>query len=141
MKQTERTSNDHPVYKAFASGDNDLALARNVVEYLEKRFTSIEIKIEDDYLADKIAQEVMKNNNELYKNFSDEMRVQNEKFNEDMRAQNEKFNDAIRAQGEKFNDAMLAQNEKFYSKLQMHTYWTVGTILVAAGIIIAFLQL
>ena len=119
MKQTERTSNDHPVYKAFASGDNDLALARNVVEYLEKRFTSIEIKIEDDYLADKIAQEVMKNNNELYKNFSDEMR----------------------AQSEKFNDAMLAQNEKFYSKLQMHTYWTVGTILVAAGIIIAFLQL
>ena len=80
--------------------------------------------------ANKIAQEVMKNNNELYKNFSDEMRAQNEKFNEDMRDQNEKF-----------NDAMLAQNEKFYSKLQMHTYWTVGTILVAASIIIAFLQL
>ncbi len=185
MKQTERTSNDNPVYKAFASGDNDLALARNVVEYLEKRFTSIEIKIEDDYLADKIAQEVMKNNNELYKKFSDEMRAQNEKFsdeirehsekfndamreqnakfndtirshnakfNDEMRAQNkefndeireqsEKFNDTIRVQGEKFNAAMLAQNEKFYSKLQMHTYWTVGTILVAAGIIIALLQL
>ena len=102
--------------------------------------------------ANKIAQEVMKNNNELYKNFSDEMRAQNEKFNDDMRdqnekfnddmrVQNEKFNDAIRAQSEKFNDAMLAQNEKFYSKMQMHTYWTVGTILVAAGIIIAFLQL
>ena len=196
MKQTERTSNDNPVYKAFASGDNDLALARNVVEYLEKRFTSIEIKIEDDYLADKIAQEVMKNNNELYKKFSDEMRVQNEKFSDEMRVQNEKFsdeirehsekfndamreqnakfndtirsqnakfndemraqnkefndeireqsekfNDTIRIQGEKFNAAMLAQNEKFYSKLQMHTYWTVGTILVAAGIIIALLQL
>ncbi len=177
MKEAERTSNaqhDHPVYKAFASGDNDRALAGNVVEYLEKRFTSIEVKIEDDYLAERIAQEVMKNNNELYKKFSDEMRVQNEKFsdeirehsekfndamreqnakfndtirshnakfNDEMRAQNKEFNDEIREQSEKFNAAMLAQNEKFYSKLQMHTYWTVGTILASAVVIIALLQL
>ena len=133
MKQTEKTPNDihdNPLYKAFAGGDNDLALCLIAVEYLEKRFTSIEIKIEDDYLAERIAQEVMKNNNELYKKFSDEMREQNKEFN-----------DAMREQNKEFNDAMREQNDKFNSKLQMHTYWTVGTIIATGAVLAAFLQL
>ncbi len=111
MRQTERTPNDlhdNPLYRAFTGGDNELALYLIAVEYLEKRFNSIEIKIEDDYLAERISQGVMKNNNELYKKFSDEMREQNDRFN---------------------------------SKLQMHTYWTIGTILATGAIIAAFLQL
>ena len=133
MKETDRTPkdlHDNPLYKAFAGGDNNLPLCLIAVEYLEKRFTSIEVKIEDDYLTEKISQEVMKNNNELYRKFSDEMREQSEKFNDEMRGQSEKFNDTMRA-----------ENEKFYSKLQMHTYWTVGTILATGAMIVAFLQL
>ena len=166
MKETDRTPKDirdNPLYKAFAGGDNNLPLCLIAVEYLEKRFTSIEVKIEDDYLAEKISREVMKNNNELYRKFSDEMRGQSKEFNDAMREQNEKSNDAMREQNEKsndamqaqsekfsdemreqnkeFNDAMRAENDKLNSKLQMHTYWTVGTILATGAMIVAFLQL
>ena len=88
------------------------------------------MKIKYDYLVERISQKIIKNNNELYKKFSDGMRAQSEKFNGDMREQNNKLIYGMRAESEKLN-----------SKLQVHTYWTVGTIIATGVVLAVFLQL
>ena len=122
------------LFRAFVSGDNSPELAREAVEHYESRISLLESKIQDDYLAEKIALEVTKSNNEIYQKFSDEMRTQYKELNE-------KFSDEMRSQYKELIDKMNAQHKEFYATLQRHTYWTVGSIFAAAAIILTAITL
>ena len=118
------------LFRAFVSGDNSPELAREAVEHYESRISLLESKIQDDYLAEKIALEVTKSNNELYQKFSDEMRVQYKELI-----------DKMNFQYKELSDKTNVQHKEFYSALQWHTYWTVGSIFASAAIILTAITL